>query len=67
MKSGNGVFRGHRERHPSGKPIRADNKRVYADGFRNTDEPRTARLRREHRVEAIGFTARLSQDEFDEE
>lgn len=38
-------IRGPRDKHPSGKPLRRDKKLDYADGYRNQEGPRVARLR----------------------
>ena len=56
-------IRGPRDKHPSGKPLRRDKKPGYADGYRNQDKPRTARLRSERKINAIGFTANLICDD----
>jgi len=62
------THKGPRERHPSGRPIKQDNKRSYADGARNQDGPRTARLRQQqNNTNAIGFLARIVADVRDEQ
>jgi len=59
-------FTGHRDKHPSGKPIRRVERRSYGDGYANREEPKVARLRVKNQVEAIGFMAHLSRDEGEE-
>jgi hypothetical protein len=58
--------RGVRERHPSGRPIRRENRRTYQDGYRNEDGPRTVRLRRDRNTQAIGFFADITADQQEE-
>jgi hypothetical protein len=61
-------IRGPRDKHPSGRPIRRDNKRSYGDGYQNRDEPATQRLRKkEGGLNAVGFVANLTVDDFFED
>lgn len=60
-------IRGHRDAHPSGKPIRKDQRRDWHDGYANREEPKTVRLQQDSNVSAIGFTANLTTDYEDEE
>lgn len=54
-------IRGPRDKHPSGKPGRRDERRDWP--FRMpTEEPRTIGLRKDRGVTAIGFTANLVDD-----
>lgn len=54
-----------REKHPSGKPLRRDERRSYGDGYANRDEPKTARLRQKHNTEVIGFVTDFLTDDDD--
>jgi hypothetical protein len=61
-------IRGPRDKHPSGRPIRREYKRGFADGYPNRDEPATQRLRKkEGSVNAVGFVANLTVDDFFED
>lgn len=53
------VVTGVRPKHPSGRPVVANNRRNYMDGYGNRIGPKTARLQQKNSTTAIGFHAQL--------
>lgn len=55
-----------RKPHPSGRPIRKQDKRMLGFNRRPYDEPLTPGLRKQEPANAIGFTAKITADDWNE-
>lgn len=60
-------IKGPRTKHLSGKSNKKPEHRSYSDGYANRDGFKTERLRNDRNTNAIGFTANLVADEYDDE